>query len=110
MTNEDAVLLGFAAGTVAVGVAWSLLLSGCVRTRGRDLPGWRWLTTAGVCGAAGAGVTLAAFYAAVLAPDDDGLVVLALAIAAIGFQLAALLTGAWGLRRAWRAAEGWAER
>ena len=109
MTRDDWVLVFFAALTVGLAVAWTTLLTACVRLRTRPVPGRRWLTVAGAVGALGPAAGVGLFHL-VAAPDDDEAMrnlAQSLIFSLPATQLAALLCGCWGLRRSWRAAEGW---
>ena len=106
--NAEATPVVMLAALALLSVSWALLLTAGVRLRGRAVPGRRWLTAAGAVGAAGA-VAGAGLFLLIGVAGDDPLVdlVQALLLFLPASQLAALLCAGWGLRRAWRAAEGW---
>ena len=93
---------------IALAVAWALLLTAGVRLRGRPIPGRRWLRVAGAVGTAGAAAGFGLFILTERAAEPEMReLTQALILFLPASQLAALLCAAWGLRRAWRAAEGW---
>ena len=109
--NGDLIIGLLSAAFVGLGVAWTLLLLGCVRRRGRGVAGWGWLTAAGLLGAVGPPAGIGFFFALGLGPRGDaadlaGALMLLLCVS----QLLALLCALWGLRGAWRQIEGWGRR
>ncbi|QDT15801.1 hypothetical protein [Alienimonas californiensis] len=110
--SNDAVIVLMAVAVVGLGMAWTLLLCGCVRRRGEPIDGRRWLTAAGLCGAIGPACGVALMFLAGSSNHTmervglEQALVLLLAVS----QLFALLFALWGLRSVWRQTEGWGER
>ena len=108
--SDDLMLGLMSAAFVGLGVAWTLLLLGCVRRRGRGVAGWGWLTAAGLLGTIGPLAGIGSFFALGLGHGRGQDLASALALLLGVSQLLALLCALWGLRGAWRQIEGWGRR